>query len=134
MTLPNSIPAEAERARCKRLWLVISDCWLDGRPQFWGTILELEPAKAEALRAAGRVILCTPIVHREFGRQVRRLLTKRERDVIGLADLLNKQIADRLKISIGTVRRHFQSISTKLRRPGRTGAALFWQAWTRTRF
>jgi DNA-binding NarL/FixJ family response regulator len=114
-----------------RKWLVISDCWLDGAPLLWGTILDLDAEKSAALARAGRVIECTPEVFRAFREQVRGLLTERESQVIALADLPDKQIAGKLRIAAGTARKHWQGIFTKLHRQGRTGAALFWQAWTR---
>ena len=111
--------------------LVISDCWLKGALLLWGTILDLDAKNTAALAQAGRVVECTPAIYQAFREQVRGLLTEREAQVIGLADLPDKQIAGKLRIATGTVRKHWHSIFAKLHRHGRTGAALFWQAWTR---
>ena len=115
-----------------RRWLVISDTWLDGRPLLWGTILELDSEKAAALRRAGRIILCDQVAYEAFARHVRGILTTREAQIVELtADTAgDKAIADRLGISVGTVRTHWQRIFAKLHRPGRTSAALFWMAYT----
>jgi DNA-binding CsgD family transcriptional regulator len=110
--------------------LVISDCFLKGTLLLWGSILDLDAESTAALARAGRVIECTPAIYGAFREQVRGLLTERESQVIGLADLPDKQIADLLQIAAGTVRKHWHSIFAKLHRNGRTGAALFWQAWT----
>jgi DNA-binding CsgD family transcriptional regulator len=113
-------------------WLVISDTWLDGRPLLWGTIVELEPEKAAALRRAGRVVFLDAVTYRAFAQHVRGLLTPREAQIVELTATMagDKQIAERLGIGVGTVRTHWQRIFTKLHRPGRTSASLFWMAYT----
>jgi NarL family two-component system response regulator LiaR len=53
-------------------------------------------------------------------------LTKREREVLALlaAGLSNNEIAERLTLSVGTVRLHVSNILTKLEAPNRTSAAI----------
>jgi NarL family two-component system response regulator LiaR len=53
-------------------------------------------------------------------------LTPREREVLALlaSGLSNHEIADRLVLSIGTVRLHVSNILTKLNAPNRTSAAI----------
>jgi DNA-binding CsgD family transcriptional regulator len=111
-------------------WLVVSDCWSGaGSLLFWGTIVDLDSEKAAALLSAGRIVPCTPAVYREFAEQVHQLLTKREREVIELAGLPDKQIAVHLGIARGTLRTHLQRIYIKLHRPGKAAAGMFWTAW-----
>jgi DNA-binding NarL/FixJ family response regulator len=114
-------------------WLVTSDCLLRGQPVYWGQVLELDSETALALQMAGRITAYTPAKFKLMAQTVERLLSPRERQVIELADLVNKQIADRLGINTGTVRKHWQSLMRKMHRPGRVGAALFWYRVTRTR-
>jgi DNA-binding CsgD family transcriptional regulator len=57
-------------------------------------------------------------------------LTAREREVLELLcqgqDMPDKQIADRLKISISGVRRHFEKMAAKLDMHSRLSLALWW--------
>jgi DNA-binding CsgD family transcriptional regulator len=121
-------------------WLVVSDCWLAGVPLFRGTILDLDPdsekdaANLAALQRAGRLVQCTREVCLTFQAELKKSLTPRERQIVEATESSYKQIAARIGISPRTVNKHFQSIYAKLHRPGRTSAALFWQAWIRTRF
>lgn len=58
--------------------------------------------------------------------QIGRDLTSREREVLKLlaAGLSNNEIAERLTLSVGTVRLHVSNILTKLHAPNRTSAAI----------
>jgi NarL family two-component system response regulator LiaR len=60
--------------------------------------------------------------HDEVGKD----LTPREREVLALlaAGMSNQEIAERLVLSIGTVRLHVSNILAKLEAPNRTSAAV----------
>jgi two-component system, NarL family, response regulator LiaR len=65
------------------------------------------------------------LLERRHGEQVGEDLTTREREVLALVagGLSNKEIAERLTLSVGTVRLHVSNILAKLGAPNRTTAA-----------
>ena len=79
-------------------------------------------------RRDGRGTIDTSAMHALMDRRhddVGRDLTAREREVLALlaAGLSNKEIADELTLSVGTVRLHVSNILSKLDAPNRTTAA-----------
>lgn len=80
---------------------------------------ELDPAHGGDAAAAG-----TPILGAEAGRLVEEL-SPREHEVLALvaSGLSNQEIAERLYLSLHTVKRHVANILTKLDLPSRTAAA-----------
>jgi NarL family two-component system response regulator LiaR len=85
----------------------------------------------QAVRDArqGRGTIDSSAMHSVMARQQATVgvdLTVREREVLGLlaAGLSNKEIADELTLSVGTVRLHVSNILTKLDAPNRTSAAI----------
>jgi len=115
-------------------FLVVSDCWLAGKPLRAGELLDLDPAldaDAKLIRElffAGRIIHLTAAAVQAFKAQMTSILTARECQVLELCRLSDKEIARRLKISAGTVSEHFQNIFSKLGIRGRPGLASFWSA------
>jgi NarL family two-component system response regulator LiaR len=88
-------------------------------------------ALAQAIRDArrGRGTIDSSAMHSVMTRQQDELgkdLTHREREVLVLlaAGMSNKEIAEQLTLSVGTVRLHVSNILTKLEAPNRTSAAI----------
>jgi two-component system, NarL family, response regulator LiaR len=88
-------------------------------------------ALAQAIRDArrGRGTIDSSAMHSVMTRQQDELgkdLTHREREVLVLlaAGMSNKEIAEELTLSVGTVRLHVSNILTKLEAPNRTSAAI----------
>jgi NarL family two-component system response regulator LiaR len=85
----------------------------------------------QAIRDAadGRGTIDSSAMHSVMTRQQDELgkdLTHREREVLVLlaAGMSNKEIAEQLTLSVGTVRLHVSNILTKLEAPNRTSAAI----------
>jgi len=88
-------------------------------------------ALAQAIRDArrGRGTIDSSAMHSVMTRQHDELgkeLTQRERQVLVLlaAGMSNKEIAEELTLSVGTVRLHVSNVLTKLQAPNRTSAAI----------
>ena len=88
-------------------------------------------ALAQAIRDArrGRGTIDSSAMHSVMTRQQDELgkeLTQRERQVLVLlaAGMSNKEIAEELTLSVGTVRLHVSNVLTKLQAPNRTSAAI----------
>jgi NarL family two-component system response regulator LiaR len=88
-------------------------------------------ALAQAIRDArrGRGTIDSSAMHSVMSRQQDEFgkdLTHREREVLVLlaAGMSNKEIAEELTLSVGTVRLHVSNILTKLQAPNRTSAAI----------
>jgi NarL family two-component system response regulator LiaR len=86
---------------------------------------------AQAIRDArrGRGTIDSSAMHSVMSRQQDELgkdLTVREREVLTLlaSGMSNKEIAESLTLSVGTVRLHVSNILTKLQAPNRTSAAI----------
>jgi len=86
---------------------------------------------AQAIRDArrGRGTIDSSAMHSVMSRQQDELgkdLTHREREVLVLlaAGMSNKEIAEELTLSVGTVRLHVSNVLTKLEAPNRTSAAI----------
>ncbi len=91
-------------------------------------VLPLGQDDAAALRAAGRIILYDGCAQRAFIACVRGRLAPRECQILELtaAGLIDKEIASKLGISIGTIRTYWERIKSKLNSRTRSSAAVAW--------
>lgn len=94
-------------------------------PDYVAKLLAALEAEAKGRRRPEEALEpCAPLRHRPSGQPLVEPLSERELEVLGLvvAGLSNREIAERLIISVGTAKTHVHNILTKLNVQGRTGA------------